>query len=53
MPNFPDVGDPAPQICLPSTDGRFDLYERIQEESALLRDADDLRQVIEEVKPLV
>ena len=32
----PDVGDPAPRIDLPSTEGRFDLYERLEDGPVLL-----------------
>ncbi len=36
MPNYPDVGDPAPEISLPSTEGTFSLYERLAEGAVLL-----------------
>ena len=36
MASFPDVGDRAPAIDLPSTEGPFSLYERLDEGDVLL-----------------
>ena len=36
MRNIPDIGDPAPEISLPSTEGRFSLHERLAENAVLL-----------------
>ena len=36
MNPFPDVGDIAPDISLPSTDGHFNLYERLTDGAVLL-----------------
>lgn len=36
MSTFPDVGDPAVAIDLPSTEGQFDLYERLEDGPVLL-----------------
>ena len=36
MPNFPDVGERAPEISLPSTEGQFSLHERLQDGAVLL-----------------
>ena len=36
MTGVPDVGDVAPEISLPSTEGHFSLYERVDEGSVLL-----------------
>ena len=36
MAKFPDVGDAAPEISLPSTEGHFSLYERLDEGAVLL-----------------
>jgi thioredoxin-dependent peroxiredoxin len=36
MAAHPDVGDPAPDFTLPSTEGPLNLYERLREGAALL-----------------
>jgi peroxiredoxin Q/BCP len=36
MPRYPDVGDPAPDFTLPSTDGPVSLAERLRERAVLL-----------------
>lgn len=36
MASHPGVGDSAPDFTLPSTDGAFRLYARLQENAALL-----------------
>jgi peroxiredoxin len=36
MDSWPDVGDVAPEIDLPSTEGHFNLYERLEDGPVLL-----------------
>ena len=36
MAAHPDVGDPAPDFTLPSTDGDVNLYERVREGAVML-----------------
>ena len=36
MPSYPDIGDLAPEISLPSTEGQFSLHERLEEGAVLL-----------------
>jgi peroxiredoxin Q/BCP len=36
MPRWPDVGDPAPDFTLPSTEGPIHLYERLRDGAVLL-----------------